>query len=186
MLWQKEPSLPWANMIRMLDTIAHPYARYRNTWTYLEDLVAEKREILTAEITLYSLQPLLDIWSGFCRAVKRETGYKIAAQIKALWKLERGLTKAIVTHTLEICRLLGFPTNDKLPAAIDHTLTFALNVPLTLSFTVSHYRNSNFSIAGLTWTGTWIRNPTLACHLSPMAGSAPYSTTSTPTTASLS
>lgn len=131
----------WANMIEILDKTVDPYARYRNTWTYLEDLVPEKREVLTAEITLYSLQPLLEIWSGFCRADKRETGYKIAAliwnQIKAIWKAESSLSKVIVGHTLEICRLIGFPTDDKLPTAIDRPLTFALKIPANLSSTLS-------------------------------------------------
>ena len=131
----------WANMIEILDETVDPYARYMNTWTYLEDLVPEKREVLTAEISLYSLQPLLEIWSGFCRADKRETGYKIAAliwnQIKAIWKAESSLSKTIVGHTLEICRLIGFPTEDKLPTAIDRPLTFALKVPPNLSSTLS-------------------------------------------------
>lgn len=131
----------WANMIEILDKIVDPYARYRNTCTYLEDLVPEKREVLDAEITLYSLQPLLEIWSGFCRADKREAGYKIAAliwnQIKSIWKAESGLSKTIVGNTLEICRLIGFPTDDKLPTAIDRPLTFALRVPATLSSTLS-------------------------------------------------
>lgn len=130
----------WANMIEILDKIIDPYARYRNTWTYLEDLVAE-REVLTAEITLYSLQPLLEIWSGFCRADKRETGYKIAAliwnQIKAIWKVEIGLTKTIMIHTSEISRLIGFPIPGKVPTETDRRLTFALRVPPTLSTTLS-------------------------------------------------
>lgn len=131
----------WANMIEILDKIVDPYARYRNTWTYLEDLVAEKREVLTAEISLYSLQPLLEIWSGFCRADKRGTGHKIAAliwnQIKALCKLEIGLTKTIIVHTSEICCLIGFPTYNKLPNGTDRPLTFALRVPPTLSSSLS-------------------------------------------------
>lgn len=131
----------WANKIEILDKVVDPYVRYWNTYTYLEDLIAEKREVLTAEINLYSLQPLLEIWSGFCRADKRETGYKIAAliwnQIKAIWKAENGLTKTILIHTLEICRLFGFPTNEKSPTAIDRPLTFALRVPPTLSSTLA-------------------------------------------------
>lgn len=131
----------WANMIEILDKIINPYARYRSTWTYLEDLVIEKREILAAEITLYGLQPLLEIWSGFCRADKRETGYKIAAliwnQINTILKVKSGLTETIVVHTLEICRLIGFPKENKLPTAIDRPLTFALKVPPTLTFTLS-------------------------------------------------
>lgn len=131
----------WANMIEILDKIVDPYARYKNTWTYLEDLVAEKREVLTAEVNLYGLQPLLEIWSGFCRADKREAGYKIAAliwnQIKAIWKAENSITKTIMVHTLEICRLVGFPTDEKPPTTIDRPLTFALRVPPTLSSTLS-------------------------------------------------
>lgn len=131
----------WANKIEILDKVVDPYVRYWNTYTYLEDLIAEKREVLTAEINLYSLQPLLEIWSGFCRADKRERGYKIAAliwnQIKAIWKAENGLTKTILIHTLDICRLVGFPTNEKSPTATDRSLTFALRVPPTLSSTLA-------------------------------------------------
>lgn len=131
----------WANKIEILDKIVDPYARYWNTWTYLEDLIAEKREVLAAEINLYSLQSLLEIWSGFCRANKRETGYKIAAliwnQIKAIWKAENGLTKTILIHALEICRLVGFPIDEKSPTAVDRPLTFALRVPPTLSSSLS-------------------------------------------------
>ena len=131
----------WANKIEFLDKIVDPYALYWNTQNYLESLIAEKREVLTAEINLYSLQPLLEIWSGFCRADKRETGYKIAAliwnQIKAIWKAEKGLTKTILIHTLEICRLVGFSTDEKSPTAADRPLTFALRVPPTLSSTLA-------------------------------------------------
>lgn len=131
----------WANKIEILDKIVDPYARYWNTWTYLEDLDAEKREVLTSEINLYSLQPLLEIWSGFCRADKRETGYEIAAliwnRIKAIWKVESGLTKTMLIHTLEICRLVGFPTDEKSPTAVDRPLTFALRVPPTILSTLA-------------------------------------------------
>lgn len=127
----------WANKVEILDKVVDPYVRYSNTCTYLEDLGAEKREVLTAEINLYGLQPLLEIWSAFCRADKKESGYKIVAliwnQIKAIWKAENGLTKTILIHTLEICRLVGFPTNEKSPTAIDRPLTFTLIVPPTLS-----------------------------------------------------
>lgn len=131
----------WANKIEILDKIVDPYALYWNTRNYLESLIAEKSEVLTAEIILYSLQPLLEIWSGFCRTDKRETGYKIAAliwnQLKAIWKAEKGLTKTILMHTLEICRLVGFPTDEKSPTAVDRPLTFALRVPPTLSSTLA-------------------------------------------------
>lgn len=128
----------WAKKVEMLDKIVDPYARYKNTRTHLEGLPPEA---LTAEITLYSLQPLLEIWSGFCRSDKRETGYKIAAliwnQIQAIWKAESSLSKTIVGHTLGICRLMGFPTDDKLPTATDRPLTFALKVPPNLSCSLS-------------------------------------------------
>lgn len=65
----------WANKIEILDKIADPYAKYWSTGNYLEDLIAETREFLTAGIDLYSLQPLLEIGSRFCRADKEETGY---------------------------------------------------------------------------------------------------------------
>lgn len=132
----------WAKMRGIFDKIADPDARYRRTRTYFQDLAADKVRILDAEITLYSLQPLLEIWSGFCRADRREKGYKIAAliwdHINRLWKVENGLTKIIVTHSLEICRLLGFHTSNEISTTtIDRPLTFTLKVPPALSFTLS-------------------------------------------------
>lgn len=131
----------WANKIEILDKVVDPYVRYSNTCTYLEDLIAEKREVLTAEIHLYSLQPLLEIWSGFCRENKKERGYKIAAliwnQIKGIWKAENGLTNTILKHTLGIRSLVGFPTNEKSPTAIDRPLTFSIRIPPTLSSTLA-------------------------------------------------
>lgn len=132
----------WATMRAMFDKIADPEARYQRTRTYFQELAADKVEILDAEITLYSLQPLLEIWSEFCQADTRSEGYKIAAlvwyEIKRLWKVENGLTKTIVTHALEICRILGIPADNKVSAiTIDRPLTFTFKVPFAPSITLS-------------------------------------------------
>lgn len=42
----------WANKIEILDKVVDPYVMYWNTWTYLEELNAEKREVRTAGINL--------------------------------------------------------------------------------------------------------------------------------------
>ncbi|KAI9764046.1 MAG: hypothetical protein M1840_008922 [Geoglossum simile] len=132
----------WANMREVFDKIADPEARYQRTKVYSYDLPADKLKIVRAEIALYNLQPLLEIWAGFCRANKKEDGYKIAAliwdQIQSIWKLEHGLTNTAITCALGVCRLLGFPTDMEIPAtAPDRPLTFAFKTPPALSYTLS-------------------------------------------------
>lgn len=132
----------WATVRETLDKVADAEARYWRSRAYLNDLPADRLAILQAEITLYSMQPLLEIWSGFCQAHHKEDGYKIAAliwdQIKSIWNAESSLTTTIVTHTLEICRRLGFPTNEALTSTItDRPLTFTFRIPTERSFTLS-------------------------------------------------
>ncbi|MCJ1436082.1 hypothetical protein MMC27_005460 [Xylographa pallens] len=132
----------WANRREAFDKIVDPEARYRRTKTYQDDLPKNKLMTVDAEITLYSLQPLLEIWSGYCRADKREEGFKIAAliwnQIRRLWSMENGLTKEIITHSLEVCRILGLPSNNEVTAVVvDHSLTFSFKVPQPLAVKLS-------------------------------------------------
>ncbi|KAI9783682.1 MAG: hypothetical protein M1839_003530 [Geoglossum umbratile] len=132
----------WANMREIFDRIPDPEARYQRTKTYFQDLPADKLKILKAEITLYNLQPLLEIWAGFCKSNKKEDGYKIAAliwdHIQGLWKSEHGLTKTVTTCVLGVCHLLGFPIDRETPAtAVDRPLTFAFKTPPASSYTLS-------------------------------------------------
>ena len=132
----------WANIRETLDKIADPEARYWRSKAYLQDLPVDRWTILYAEINLHSLQSLLEIWSGYCQADRKDDGYKIAAviwdRIKSIWKAETGLTKTIVTHTFEVCRLLGFPTNKEVsPTGVDRPLTFTFKMPTERSFTLS-------------------------------------------------
>ncbi|MCJ1385234.1 hypothetical protein MMC17_008355 [Xylographa soralifera] len=132
----------WANRREAFDKIADPEARYRRTKTYQDDLPKNKSVTVDAEITLYSLQPLLEIWSGYCRADKRDQGFKIAAliwnQIRRLWTMENGLTKEILTHSLEVCRILGLPPSNGVTATvIDHPLTFSFKIPQPLAVKLS-------------------------------------------------
>jgi ATP-dependent RNA helicase DDX60 len=132
----------WANMREIFDKIADPEARYQRTKIYSQDLPTDKLKIVKAEIMLYNLQPLLEIWVGFCRENKKEDGYKIAAliwdQIQCLWKLEHGLTNTIMTCALEVCRLLELPADRETPAtAPDRPLTFAFKTPPVSSYTLS-------------------------------------------------
>jgi hypothetical protein len=132
----------WANVRETFDKIADPEARYQRTTTYFQELSADKVKILNAEFTLYNLQSLLEIWSRFCQEGKRGEGYKIAAliwnQLRRLWEMKSGLTKAIATHALGVCRTLGFPTNNEVSlSAIDRPLTFTFRVPPAVSYTLS-------------------------------------------------
>lgn len=132
----------WATVRGTLDKVTDPEARYWRSRAYLNDLPADRLAILQAEITLYSMQPLLEIWSGYCQTDRKEDGYKIAAliwdQIKSIWKAETSLTKTIITHTLEVCRLLGFATNTKVASTIvDRPLTFTFKIPNERSSTLS-------------------------------------------------
>ncbi|KAH0541683.1 hypothetical protein FGG08_003846 [Glutinoglossum americanum] len=132
----------WSIMRETLDKIAGPEARYQRTKTYSQDLPTDKQKILNAEITLYNLQHLLEIWAGFCRADKREDGYKIAAliwdQIQRLWGLDHGLTKTVVTHALEVSHLLGIPADSEiLTTAADRPLTFPFKTPPASSYSLS-------------------------------------------------
>lgn len=132
----------WKTMRDVLDKVLDPEMRYKSTRTYIQGLSAEKFETIGAEANLYNLQPLLEIWSGFCRTDERGAGYKIAAllwnNIKELWKLEDILTKTIVSHTLEVCIILGFPIDDRVTAkAIDGPLSFNFRIPSTQSYSLS-------------------------------------------------
>ena len=132
----------WANRREAFDKIVDPEARYRRTKTYQDDLPKNKLMTVDAEITLYSLQPLLEIWSGYCRVDKRDEGFKIAAliwnQIRRLWSMENGLTKEIITHSLEVCRILGLPSNNEVTAVVaDHSLTFSFKIPQPLAVKLS-------------------------------------------------
>ena len=133
----------WATMRETFDKIGDPEARYQRITTYLQDLPADKSKILSAEIILYRLQALLEIWSRLCQADKRGEGYKIVAllwnDIKTLWKMEDKLTKTIVKHALEVCRILGIPSTDTIS-------TTALDQPLTFTFKASLATSSNLSI----------------------------------------
>ncbi|MCJ1394369.1 hypothetical protein MMC18_007247 [Xylographa bjoerkii] len=132
----------WANRREAFDKIVDPEARYRRTRIYQDDLPKNKLTTVDAEITLYSLQPLLEIWSGYCKADKKIEGFKIPAliwnQIKRLWNMENGVTKEIFTHSLEVCRVLGLPlSNEATAAANDHPLTFTFKIPQPLAATLS-------------------------------------------------
>jgi hypothetical protein len=132
----------WANVRETLDKNADPEARYTKSRAYLQDLTPDRTTILYAEITLYSLQPLLEIWSGYCQADHKDDGYKIAAliwdRIKSIWKAETCLTKTILTHTLEVSRLLGLPTDKDISSTtVDRPLTFKFRVPIERSSTLS-------------------------------------------------
>ena len=132
----------WANRREAFDKILDPEARYRRTKTYQDDLPKNKLITVDAEITLYNLQPLLEIWSGYCRADRRNEGFKIAAliwnQIRRLWNMENGLTEEILAHSLEVCRTLGLPPNNKAAAVIiDHPLTFNFKIPQPLAVKLS-------------------------------------------------
>lgn len=132
----------WALMRETFDKISDPEARYRRGRTYFQGLSADKVKVLNAEVALYGLQSLLEIWSGFCQTDKRKEGYKIAAliwyQIRLLSEVQYGLTKTIAGHALEVCRLLGFPTNsDVLLTTIDYPLTFPFKIPRAPSCSLS-------------------------------------------------
>ena len=132
----------WKTMRDVLDKVSDPEMRYKSTRTYTQGLSAEKFETIGAEANLYNLQPLLEIWSRFCRTDERGAGFKIAAllwnNIKELWKLEDILTKTIVSHTLEVCTLLGFPIDDRVIAkATDGPLSFSFRIPSTQSYSLS-------------------------------------------------
>ena len=132
----------WANRREAFDKILDPDARFRRTRTYQEDLPKSKLMTVDAEVTLYSLQHLLEIWSVHCRTEKREEGFKIAAliwnQIKRLWNIEHGLTKEILAHSLEVCHVLGLPPSNEVTAtATDHPLTFAFKIPQPLAVKLS-------------------------------------------------
>ncbi|MCJ1400686.1 hypothetical protein MMC11_003894 [Xylographa trunciseda] len=132
----------WANRRAAFDKIVDPEARYRRTKMYQDDLPKSKLTTVDAEITLYSLLPLLEIWSGYCKVDKKYEGFKIAAliwsQIRRLWNMDNGLTKEILTHSLEVCHVLGVPPNNEVPiAAIDHSLTFGFKIPQPLAVSLS-------------------------------------------------
>jgi hypothetical protein len=123
----------WIAMKDRFDTVA-PEVRYQRVEKYLNDLPTEKMNIIGADVILYSLQPLLWIWSGLCQANRREEGYRVVAlvwsQVNRLWKMESALTEAILSQTSDICRLLNLPSKPDITAN-DHLrkLSFTVTIP---------------------------------------------------------
>ncbi|MCJ1475667.1 hypothetical protein MMC13_004330 [Lambiella insularis] len=131
----------WGNVRERLDKM-EAEKRYEEARSYYQNLAIEKQEVLNAEITLYSLQPLLEIWSKYCKEERKEEGYKVVAllwsHIKDLWKLKHSLTRTIVTHAMEVWRHLGFHTNNEIPTIdVDRPLTFTFRIPSSSSYTLS-------------------------------------------------
>ena len=127
----------WANVRAIIDKLPEPEGRYRKVCTYLNDLSEDKARIIDAEVTLYSIQCLLEVWAGFCRAKQAKEGYKVVAviwnQIRHIWE-GNGLTEEILNHTLSVCRLLGLPTSDQISATTTHApLTFTFRAPQGLA-----------------------------------------------------
>jgi hypothetical protein len=132
----------WANMRATFDKVPDPEARYQRVMIYLEDLPADKAKILDADVILYSLQPLLEIWAGFCRANRRREGYRVAAliwsQILRLSKAAGGLTTEVHSESVNVCRILNFPYTSETPATENRRrLTFTFRIPEVSSHTLS-------------------------------------------------
>lgn len=132
----------WANMRAIFDKIPDPETRYQRVRIYLEDLPADKAKLLESDVILYSLQPLLEIWAGFCRADRRREGYRVAAllwdQLRRLWKAAGGLSNESVTQAMQVCRILDLPPSGEVPATEDHRkLTFVFKIPELSSRTLS-------------------------------------------------
>ena len=135
----------WTNKRADFDKSPDPESRYQRVMIYLDNLPGDKSKILEADVILYSLQPLLEIWSQFCLKDRRREGYRIAAliwnQIRRLWKAAGGLTSEVVTQATTVCRVLTFPYNGatmatdgsrkpsfvfRLPEVSSHTLSVGL------------------------------------------------------------
>jgi len=132
----------WTNMRVLFDKVPDPETRYQRVMIYLEDLPTDKSKILEADVILYSLQPLLEIWSGFCRADRRREGYRVAAliwnQIRRLWKAAGGLTNEILTQATTVCRVLTFPYNgENIAKDGSRKPTFIFRIPEVSSQTLS-------------------------------------------------
>ncbi|KAI9750079.1 MAG: hypothetical protein M1815_002040 [Lichina confinis] len=132
----------WGLVRQGLDKVQDPETRYQRTRSYLQGLADEKADVLNAEVMLYSIQPLLSIWAGYCRKGQKEDGYSIAALIWStlhrLCDLQDGLTKAIAKHAQEVHRLLGLRANDSLSSVtVERALTFTFSAPATLSYNLS-------------------------------------------------
>ena len=127
----------WVNVRIIADKLPEPEERYWKVCAYLNDLSDDKARVVDAEVTLYGIQCLLEVWAAFCRAKQAGEGYKVVAviwdQIRHIWK-GKGLTEEILNHSLNVCRLLGLPTSGEVSTiSTRRPLTFKFRAPQVLT-----------------------------------------------------
>ncbi|KAI9840404.1 MAG: hypothetical protein M1838_004074 [Thelocarpon superellum] len=123
----------WLNARQLLDGAADPRSRYLKTEKYLEELPDSKRVVLEAEIRVYMLQALVEIWVQACKEGKRAEGYGTAAllwdSLRNLVLLKDGLTPAIAAYVEKISSLLQLPVPKPATIGTAREPSFKFTIP---------------------------------------------------------
>jgi hypothetical protein len=133
----------WKTTCKAFETEATPVLRYKKGKHHLSTLNTDiKRTVLSAEIQLYLLNTLLDMWITMCKENRKREGLPIAAMIfNAVTGLSRtpaGMTKTIVNYLKLVIKSLALPQVDLPPADGDRRLAFDLFLTdaITLDLTI--------------------------------------------------
>ena len=123
----------WQQKRLLLDGVVDPKSRYSKTRSYLKDLPDAKKSVLEAEIRVYMLQALLDIWVRSCKDAKRQRDYSAAALIwdalRSFAQIKSGLTDTVVAHIAKVSSLLEMPLPKPVANAADRKPSFTFALP---------------------------------------------------------
>ena len=124
----------WQTVRKNFDSERLLRSKYLKTKAYLRDLPQSKRIILQAEIELYLVLVLLDIYRGLCSRNKGEeksgkeelfgTAALIWDHVRRILISSTGLTKTITDYVEQIVTLLQLPVADISQPVADRKLSF--------------------------------------------------------------
>ncbi|KAF2497209.1 DEAD/DEAH box helicase-like protein [Lophium mytilinum] len=136
----------WKTTCKAFEAEATPVARFQKAKHYLSTLNTDiKRSVLSAEVQVYMLNTLLDMWITVTKENRKIESLPIAAMIfHAITKLSTmstGITKTIASYLKLVIKSLALPQVELPPPDGDRTLAFSLvlndTVTLDLSIQVS-------------------------------------------------
>ncbi|KAI9827475.1 MAG: hypothetical protein M1832_004825 [Thelocarpon impressellum] len=131
----------WQQKRQLLDGVIDPKSRYSKTRSYLKDLPDSKKTVLEAEVKVYMLQALVDIWVRSCKDASKQKDYGTAALIwdalRGFSLIKNGLTETIVVHVVKISSLLEMPLPKPATNAPDRKPSFTFTVPSAGTDTIS-------------------------------------------------
>jgi len=123
----------WQTKLKQFGASPSPQARYLQARAYLSELSVEKRHELGAEVKVYLLSNLLELWITRSRGNQVRSAQGLAALLfdvaRSIASEPAASTKTIHTIVQDTCKQLSLPTIPMAVPKTDRPLAFSFKVP---------------------------------------------------------